>query len=82
MHCNGFLGELKEDFMLWISEGHKVTAIEGFYGNIAQYDFDMLYPTIAYEFKIDPISVIVHDEGFPVVLYQKLNDRGEKGFNI
>jgi len=75
-------GEYKEGFIPWLSEGHKVISIEGVYTNILQLDYDMLYPTIAYEYKVDPTSVNIHEEGFPVILYRKFktktNSRSKK----
>jgi len=66
-----------EEFIPWISKGHKVIAVEGVYSNVAQIDFDMLYPTIGFEYKVDPTSVSVSDFGFPVLLFYEV-DGGKK----
>jgi len=71
-------GEVEEGFIPWISKGHKVISVEGVYTNVLQLDFDMLYPTIGYEFKVDPTSVTVNDLGFPVLLFREYEVDGGK----
>lgn len=62
-------GELKEapSYYPRFLREQKVISIEGSYKGIIQLDFDMLYPTIAFDQKVDPINVVT-DAGFPTPL--------------
>ena len=65
-------GEFKNRFIPWISQGHKNISITGIFDNVLQVDFDMLYPTISYEYNVDPTSLSISDSGFPIILYKEV----------
>ncbi len=56
--------------------GHKTFARKGIFRDVLQLDFDMLYPTIYYIFKVDPTGVesttrVEHGKAFMVPLRSK-----------
>ncbi|RLG40251.1 MAG: hypothetical protein DRN78_05710, partial [Thermoproteota archaeon] len=62
--------------------GHKTLAKRGIYSNVLQLDFDMLYPTIYYLYKVDPSGVdstpkITHGDAFIVPL-KRIDGKGER----
>jgi len=70
--------EVEDITLPYISKGHKVISVEGAHRNIAQLDFDMLYPTIYFHDRVDPTSVEV-EKGFLILLF---NDHERRKLRI